>query len=115
MQLCSSFWKNKKSTGCLKPFRRGAIHAEKWVYIGLPVPNYALAAHLYPALETGKIGYLAGWARANVDMVDLVIRGIGGHGSRPHQSRDPIVIAGQVIGVLQTIVSREINPIETGW
>ncbi|MEA2063794.1 MAG: peptidase dimerization domain-containing protein, partial [Gemmatimonadota bacterium] len=43
-----------------------------------------------------------------------LIRGVGAHGARPHQGRDPVVIAAQVINALQTIVSREINPVETG-
>ena len=82
---------------------------ERW-----PVPDYALAQHGDPDLETGQVGYCPGWAMANIDMIDITIRGIGAHGARPHQGRDPVVIAAQVINNLQTVVSRSIDPVETG-
>ncbi len=82
---------------------------ERW-----PVPDYALALHVDSGVEAGKVGYCPGWAWASVDMVDITIRGVGAHGARPHQGRDPVVIAAQVINALQTIVSREINPIDPG-
>ncbi len=82
---------------------------ERW-----PVPDYVLALHVSPGVEAGQVGYCPGWAMANVDMVDITIRGVGAHGARPHQGRDPVVIAAQVINALQTIVSREINPIDPG-
>jgi len=63
-------------------------------------------------IQAGKIGYLPGWAMANVDSVDILIRGIGGHGAYPHKTIDPIVLSAQIITNLQTIVSREISPIE---
>jgi len=79
-----------------------------------PVPDYALSEHLDPGLEAGQVGYCPGRAMANIDMIDITIRGVGAHGARPHQGRDPIVIAAQVINALQTIVSREINPVDPG-
>ncbi len=82
---------------------------ERW-----PVPDHALALHVDPGVEAGKVGYCPGWAWASVDMVDITIRGVGAHGARPHQGRDPVVIAAQVINALQTIVSREINPVDPG-
>ena len=82
---------------------------ERW-----PVPDYAIAEHVDPGLETGRVGYCKGYAMASVDFVDILIRGVGAHGARPHQGRDPVVIAAQVVNALQTIVSREINPVETG-
>jgi len=82
---------------------------ERW-----PLPDYALAEHTDPTLEAGQVGYCPGWAMANVDVLEITIRGIGAHGARPHQARDPVVIAAQVINALQTVVSREINPVETG-
>jgi hippurate hydrolase len=75
-------------------------------------PDFALAMHVDPELETGKIGYVSGYAMANVDSVDVVIRGVGAHGAHPHQGKDPIVIAAQTIMALQTIDSREIDPLE---
>ena len=82
---------------------------ERW-----PRPDFALALHTDAALEAGKIGYHAGYAMANVDWVDITIRGVGGHGAYPHLTKDPIVIAAQVILALQTIVSRELRPIDPG-
>jgi len=82
---------------------------ERW-----PVPDYAIAEHVDPGLEAGRVGYRQGWAMASVNSVDILIRGVGAHGARPHQGRDPVVIAAQVVNALQTIVSRELNPVETG-
>ncbi len=82
---------------------------ERW-----PVPDYALAQHGDPDLETGQVGYFPGGAMAKIHLIDITIRGIGAHGARPHQGRDPVVIAAQVINNLQTVVSRSIDPVETG-
>lgn len=77
-----------------------------------PRPDYALALHVDSTLATGKIGYLAGYALANVDSVDITVRGRGGHGAYPHMTVDPIVEAARLVLDLQTIVSREIKPTE---
>lgn len=77
-----------------------------------PKPNFALALHVDPQLAAGTIGYRTGYALANVDSVDITMLGRGGHGAYPHATIDPIVQAAQVVMALQTIVSREIKPIE---
>tara|TARA_Y100001970_G_scaffold158998_1_gene194453 strand:- start:74172 stop:75461 length:1290 start_codon:yes stop_codon:yes gene_type:complete len=77
-----------------------------------PRPSYNLALHVSADLEAGKVGYLSGYAMANVDAVDITIFGLGGHGAYPHKTKDPIVLASQIINSLQSIVSREIAPIE---
>ncbi|HEX7448913.1 MAG TPA: amidohydrolase [Pirellulales bacterium] len=77
-----------------------------------PRPDYALALHVDPSLASGSVGYLAGYALANVDSVDITIRGRGGHGAFPHMTVDPIVEAARLVLDLQTIVSREIKPTE---
>lgn len=77
-----------------------------------PRPDYALALHVDPTLAAGHIGYRAGYTLANVDSVDIVVRGRGGHGAFPHTTIDPIVVAAHLIVDLQTIVSREIKPTE---
>jgi len=61
-----------------------------------------------PAEET------PGYALANVDSVDITIKGVGAHGSAPHMGKDPIVLGSQIINALQTLVSREVNPLEAG-
>ena len=82
------------------------------LYQRFPRPDYCLALHVDAALETGKVGYRAGCILANVDAVDITIRGLGGHGAYPHRTKDPVVLAAQVVLALQTIVSREMSPIE---
>ena len=77
-----------------------------------PKPDYALAMHVDSTLAAGKLGYLAGYTLANVDSVDIKLRGRGGHGAFPHTTVDPIVQAAKLILDLQTIVSREIKPTE---
>jgi len=77
-----------------------------------PRPDYCLAMHVGADLEAGKVAYLSGYAMANVDSVDITVRGIGGHGAYPHKTKDPVVIAAQMILAFQTIVSREIPPID---
>ncbi len=77
-----------------------------------PIPDYCLALHVASNLPSGKVGYCKGYAMANVDSVDIIIHGIGGHGALPHTTKDPVIIAAQVILALQTIISREINPAE---
>jgi hippurate hydrolase len=77
-------------------------------------PDYCLALHVSANRPAGTITYTPGWALANVDSVDITIHGRGGHGSRPHETVDPIVAAAQVIVALQTIVSRRVDPLEQG-
>jgi hippurate hydrolase len=77
-----------------------------------PRPDYGLALHVAADRETGEIATRPGYALANVDSVDIIIRGRGGHGAYPHMTIDPIVIAARLVMDLQTIVSRELKPIE---
>jgi hippurate hydrolase len=75
-------------------------------------PDYALALHVDAALPTGQLGYRAGYALANTDSIDITMKGRGGHGAYPHTTIDPIVLAAHLVLDLQTIVSREIAPID---
>lgn len=77
-----------------------------------PRPDYAIAMHVSGDTPTGTVEYRAGYAHANVDSVDITVRGRGGHGAKPESTIDPIVIAARLIVDLQSIVSREIAPIE---
>ncbi len=76
-----------------------------------PEPDFALALHVAPTLPTGSIGYRTGYLLANVDSVDITVHGRGGHGAFPHATIDPVVQAAELIVSLQTIVSREVDPI----
>ncbi|HEY8205333.1 MAG TPA: amidohydrolase [Pyrinomonadaceae bacterium] len=78
----------------------------------IPKPDYVIALHDSADLEAGKISYTPGWAMANSTSVEITIRGLGGHGSKPEATKDPIVVAAQVILALQTIVSRENSPLD---
>ena len=82
------------------------------LYTRWPKPDYALALHDDAEIETGKIGVTEGYAYANVDSVDVTVRGAGGHGAYPHKTKDPIVLSAEMINAWQTIVSRENNPID---
>ncbi|MEY2429021.1 MAG: hypothetical protein QOJ40_1906 [Verrucomicrobiota bacterium] len=75
-----------------------------------PRPDFCLALHDDAELAAGTLGYTPGYALANVDSVDITIHGVGGHGAYPHKTKDPIVLAAQIVLDLQTIVSREIEP-----
>ncbi len=82
------------------------------IFEKFPRPDFNLAFHVSADLPARKVGYVPGWAMANVDSMDITIKGVGGHGAYPHTTKDPIVMASQLINNLQTIVSREIAPIE---
>src|SRR5205823_4993143 len=75
-------------------------------------PDFALGFHDKADLQTGQIGVTPGYTYANVDSVDVTVRGIGGHGAYPHKTKDPIVLAAEMINAWQTIASRENNPLD---
>jgi amidohydrolase len=75
-------------------------------------PNFALGFHDKADLRTGHIGVTEGYTSANVDSIDVTVRGVGGHGGYPHKTKDPIVLATEIINAWQTIVSRENNPLD---
>jgi hippurate hydrolase len=80
------------------------------LYTRFPKPSHALAFHDAAALPAGVIGITPGYALANVDSVDINVRGVGGHGAYPQTTRDPIVLASRIVTTLQTLVSRENDP-----
>jgi len=77
-----------------------------------PKPDFALALHVDASLDAGKVAYREGYAMANVDSVDITMHGKGGHGAYPQATIDPIVMAAHLVMDLQTIVSREVKPVE---
>jgi amidohydrolase len=78
-----------------------------------PVPDYSLFYHVNPEMPAGTIGYYAGPILAGEVSATITIHGIGGHGAMPHKTIDPIVIASRIVLDIQTIVSREINPVKS--
>lgn len=83
---------------------------EDGLFTRFPKPQVALAFHDAAGLPAGQIGVRSGYALANVDSVDVVVKGVGGHGAYPHTTKDPIVLAARIVGALQTLVSRETDP-----
>lgn len=82
------------------------------LYSKFPKPDYVIALHDNAELAAGSVGYTPGYALANATGVDIKIRGLGGHGSKPEATKDPIVVAAEVVMALQTIVSRENSPLD---
>ena len=80
------------------------------LYTRFPKPTHVIAFHDAAALPAGVIGVTPGYALANVDSVDITVKGVGGHGAYPHTTRDPIVLAARIVTTLQTLVSRENDP-----
>jgi len=82
------------------------------LYERFPVSDYCIGLHVASDQPAGTVGHNSGYVYANVDSVDITVRGQGGHGSQPQASKDPIVLASQIVIALQTIVSREVHPRE---
>ena len=85
---------------------------EDGLYERFPKPDTVIALHDSASLPAGQIAYTPGWALANVDSVDIRVKGVGGHGAYPHTTKDPIVIGARIVEALQTLVSRELSPLD---
>ncbi len=85
---------------------------EDGLYTRFPRPDYCLGLHASSNMPIGMISYSEGLMMANVDSVDITVLGKGGHGSAPHMTVDPVVLAARIILDLQTLRSREIDPQE---
>ncbi|GJL79976.1 MAG: putative amidohydrolase [Nitrospinaceae bacterium] len=85
---------------------------EDGLFDRFPRPDFNLALHVSPDLPVGTVGYTKGYAFANVDSVDIAVHGIGGHGAYPHRTKDPVVLAAKIVLSLQTLVSREVSPLD---
>ena len=85
---------------------------EDGLFERFPRPDFVLAFHDAAQAPAGFIGFSPGYALAYVDSVDVMIPGIGGHGAYPHTTIDPIVIGAHIVTRLQTLVSREVSPLD---
>ncbi|WP_298464313.1 amidohydrolase [uncultured Erythrobacter sp.] len=74
-------------------------------------PDYALAFHVNSGMATGKLSASEGIQYSSADSVDITVPGVGAHGASPHRGKDPVYIASQIVTALQSIVSREIQPL----
>jgi amidohydrolase len=72
-------------------------------------PQVVFGMHVWSALAVGDIGYRSGPLMAGVDSYKIHVQGRQAHGSRPWQSIDPVVTAAQIVGALQTVVSRDVD------
>jgi amidohydrolase len=85
---------------------------EDGLFTRFPKPDYLLAFHDSASLPAGVIGMTQGYVLANVDTVNIDVKGVGGHGAYPQTTKDPIVLASRIVVALQTLVSRENSPFE---
>lgn len=99
-----------------QPGEEGSLGAIAMIDDGLfkkfPVPDYALCFHVSAELPSGTVGYYPGPIFAGVKSCEITVYGSGGHGAMPHLTIDPIVISARIINDIQTIVSREVNPVK---
>ncbi len=87
----------------------GGVMVEEGVADGL---DSIFALHLWPGLPFGTVATKAGPIMAAADAFEMEVRGTGGHGAMPHLSADAVVVAAHVVTALQTVVSREVDPVE---
>lgn len=87
---------------------------EDGLFKKFPKPDFVLATHTSGWDPAGVIAYTPGYALANVDSVDIYVKGVGAHGSAPQMGKDPIVISSGIVNALQTLVSRELDPLDSG-
>lgn len=96
----------RSPTGGARPMMREKVFGEHR-------PDAIFAQHAWPDLPVGQVGVRGGAITGASDRFKVVIEGRGGHASKPHQTTDAIVVANQVINTLQTVVSREVNPLDS--
>lgn len=87
---------------------------EDGLFERFPLPDYNLSFHTFSGIPTGHITYVPGYAMANVDSVDISVHGRGGHGAYPHATKDPVYLSAQIIVAMQSLVSRELSPLDPG-
>lgn len=87
---------------------------EDGLFERFPQPDYNISFHTFSGYPAGQIAYVPGYAMANVDSVDVIVHGRGGHGAYPHATKDPVFLSAQIIMALQGLVSRELSPLDPG-
>ncbi len=99
-----------------QPAEEGLGGARAMIEDGLwqrfPRPDAGLGLHVDPELATGTVGLASDYVSAGAESLDMIVSGMGGHGAYPHKTKDPVVLAAQIVLALQTIVSRSIDPRE---
>jgi amidohydrolase len=85
---------------------------EDGLYTRFPKPDYALAFHVAAEVPAGRIEVPATLVASSADSVTILVRGVGTHGAYPHMGVDPVLVASQIVVSLQSMVGRDINPLE---
>lgn len=85
---------------------------EDGLYTRFPKPDYALAFHVSADTPTGRIEAPLGIVYSSSDSVDITVHGVGTHGASPHKGVDPVLVASQIVVSLQSLRSREIDPLQ---
>ena len=80
------------------------------LYTRFPKPDFAITFHDDALMPAGQVGYREGPFMSGVASLDILVRGVSGHGSAPHTAKDPVLLASQIVVALQAIVSREVAP-----
>lgn len=99
-----------------QPAEEGLGGAEAMIQDGVlasPRPAAAFGLHLWNPLPAGQVGVTAGPMMAAAEILQITLTGRGGHGASPHETGDPIVAAAQVVSALQSVVSRNVAPLES--
>ena len=79
-----------------------------------PYVDWVIGLHAFPEGDTGQAGFYKAQSHASTDRFELVIQGVGSHGGRPHQGTDPILAAGHFITAVQSVISRNLDPLDAG-
>ncbi len=85
---------------------------EDGLYERFPKPDYALGLHVSAQLEEGKVQIPPGATNSSSDSVDIIVHGVGAHGASPHKGIDPVLTAAHIVVALQSIVSRNVDPLQ---
>ncbi len=99
---------------CFQPGEEGADGAGKMVKAGVlkdPKVDFAFGMHVWSPIPTGQIAVLPGPCMASVDEFEVKVAGNGGHAAYPHTATDPVLASAHVITALQSVVSRNVNPL----
>ena len=99
-----------------QPAEEGLGGAERMIEAGVlesPAVDVTLSLHVWNERPVGWVGLVPGPLMAGADVFDVTIEGKGGHGALPHTTVDPLIAAAQIVSALQTVVSRNVPPLET--
>jgi amidohydrolase len=99
-----------------QPAEEGGAGAKRMIDRGVlenPEVDVVMAGHVLPDMELGHIGVFEGQSHASADRFELTITGLGGHGGRPHQVRDPIIAAAHWITAVQAAAARSVDPVDS--